>query len=106
MIGLNDVGVDQVGDELGFTDKIVDELLLVRVILANDLQRDAFDEVTRAALFGLVDDTHAAFENFADDLVPKLILNGEQTSHDVMLRNRRTKSSLGWKNKCQKNTCK
>ena len=34
MIGLDDVGVDQVGDELGLADEIFDEHLLARVILA------------------------------------------------------------------------
>ena len=30
MIGLDDVGVDQVGDELGLADEVLDEHLLAR----------------------------------------------------------------------------
>ena len=78
VIGLDDVGVDQIGDELGFADEVFDELLLVGVILADDLDGDAFDEIARAVLLGFIDDAHAAFENFADDLVAKFVLNGEQ----------------------------
>ena len=35
MIGLDNVGVDQVGDQLGFADEVLDELLLVGVVLAD-----------------------------------------------------------------------
>jgi len=31
VIGLDDVGVDEVGDQFGFADEIFDELLLVSV---------------------------------------------------------------------------
>ena len=34
MIGLDDVGVDQVGDELGLADEVLDEHLLAGVIRA------------------------------------------------------------------------
>ncbi len=78
MVGLDDVGVDEVGDELGLADEIINELLLARVVLADDLDGDAFYEVARAVLFRLVHDAHAALENLADDLVAELALDGEQ----------------------------
>src|ERR1043166_559842 len=44
VIRLNDVRVNQVRNELRFTDKIVDEHPLVGIILADDLDSDAFYE--------------------------------------------------------------
>ncbi len=81
MIGLDDVGVNQVGHQFGFADKVFDERLLVGVTLANDLDGDAFDEVARAVLLGLIDDTHAALKNLSNDLVAELALNREQAAH-------------------------
>ena len=81
VVGLDDVGVDQVRHQLGFADEILDELFLVGVILADDLHGHALDEIARAVLFGLIDDAHAAFENLADDFVAELALNGKQTCH-------------------------
>ena len=79
MIGLDDVGVDQVRDQLGFADEIIDELFLVGVILANDFDGDAFDEFARAVLLGFVNDAHAAFKNLADDFVAKFVLDCEES---------------------------
>ena len=73
----------KIRDQLGFADEVIDELFLVGVILANDFDGDALDEIAGAVLFGFVDDAHAAFENFADDFVAKLVLNCEQASHQV-----------------------
>src|SRR2546426_685780 len=84
MVGLNNVGVDQVGNEFGFPDKIIDELLLVCVILPNYFDGDAFDEAARAQLLGFVHHTHSAFKNFANDLVMKFVLDGKQ-GHEAML---------------------
>jgi len=92
MISLNDVGVDQVGDELGFADEVLDELFLVGVVLADDFDGDTLDEIAGAVLLGLIDDAHAAFENFADDVVPKLVLDGEQR-HRLMVMKLGLKSS-------------
>ena len=50
MVSLDDVGVDEVGDELGLADEVLDELLVARVVLADDLDGDALDEVARAVL--------------------------------------------------------
>src|ERR1041385_5937956 len=48
VIRLNNVGVNQIGNELRLTDKILDELFLVGIILANDLDGDALAKFTRA----------------------------------------------------------
>src|SRR5437868_4556232 len=45
MIGLNDVGVNQVGDELRLSNEIIDELFLVGVILPNDLDGNSLHEI-------------------------------------------------------------
>jgi len=92
MVGLDDVGVDEVGDEFGFADEVFDELLLVGVVLADDFNGEAFDEIAGAMLFGFVDDPHAALENFADDVVVKLVLNGEEC-HRLMVVKLELKSS-------------
>ena len=102
MIGLDDVGVDQVGHQLGLADEILDELLLVGVILADDFHGHAFDEVARAVLLGLVNDAHAALENLADDFVAELVLYGKQPCHAEMLVNCRVKSSLRWRKSSEK----
>ena len=78
MVGLDDVGVDEVGHQLGLADEVLDELLLAGVALANDLDGDTLDEVARAMLLRLVDDPHAALKNLADDLVTQLAVNGEE----------------------------
>lgn len=85
MIGLDDVGMDQVRDQLGFANEIIDELFLVGVILPNNFHGDALDKFARATLFGFVDDPHAAFENFSNDFVPEFVLDSEQASHGSML---------------------
>ena len=75
MIGLDDVRMDQIGNELGLADEILDEHLLAGVIGADDLDGHALHEITRAVLLGFINDPHAALKNFADDLVAKLALN-------------------------------
>ena len=81
VVGLDDVRVNEVGHELGFADKILDELLLVGVALADDFDRHALDEVARPVLFGFVNDPHPALEDLPDDLVAELRVNGEERSH-------------------------
>src|SRR5207244_5174730 len=75
MVGLNDIRMNEVGDELGLADKIVDELLLVGVALANDLDVYAFYEIARTVLLGFVYDSHAAFINFADNVISELAMD-------------------------------
>jgi hypothetical protein len=78
MVGLDDVGMDQIGDELGLADEILDEHLLARVMGADDLDGDALGEIARAVLLGFIDNSHAALKDFADDFIAKLALNGEE----------------------------
>ena len=78
MVGLDDVGVDQVRHQLGLADEILDEHLLAGVIVPDDLHGDAFDEIARAVLLGFINDAHAALKNFADDFVAELVLDAEQ----------------------------
>ena len=94
VIGLNDVGMDQVGDQFRFADEIFDEGFLVGVALADDFDGDALDEVARAVLFGFVNDAHAAFKDFSNNLVAELTLNREQAAHPRMLCQWSVKSSL------------
>ncbi len=94
VIGLDDVGMDQIGHQLGFADEVLDELLLVGVVLADDLDGDAFDEFARAVLLGFIHDPHAAFEDLAHDLVAELVLDSEE-GHARMLVERDLKSSPG-----------
>ena len=60
------------------SDEILDEHLLARVMGADDLDGDAFDEIARAFLLGFIDNPHAALKDFADDFVVKLALNCEE----------------------------
>jgi hypothetical protein len=92
MIRLDDVRVNQIGDELGFADEILDEHLLGRETRPNDFDGDPFDEFLRAVLLGLIDDAHAALKDFAGDFVVKFVLDCEQR-HARMLENWPVKSS-------------
>src|SRR5581483_10160251 len=79
VVGLDDVGMDQIRDQFGFADEVLDEGLLTGIILADDLDGNALDEVAGAELFGLIDDAHAAFEDLADDLVAEAAFDSEQS---------------------------
>jgi hypothetical protein len=92
MIGLDDVRVDQVGDELGLADEVLDEHLLAGVIRTDDLDGHALDEVARAVLLRLEHDAHAAFKNFADNFVAEIALDFEQR-HAWIVGNLASKSS-------------
>src|SRR5678816_2691117 len=82
MIGLNDVGVNEIGDKLCFPNEVIDELPLVGVILPDDLDGDAFEEIVGAELLSLIDNTHSALKDLAYDLVAKFILYGKKR-HDA-----------------------
>jgi hypothetical protein len=69
MVGLHDVRVNQVGDELGLADEVLDEHLLAREIRADDL------------------DGHAlALKNLADDFVSKIALYCEQRHAPMVIK--------------------
>src|SRR5688500_2221776 len=81
VIGLNDVGMDEVGDEFCFADKVFNEDLLIGEILANDLDCNTLGETARAFLLTFVNNAHPAFAEFAKDLVVEVALDGEQPWH-------------------------
>src|SRR5262249_7558899 len=76
--------MDQIRYQFRLADKIIDKLLLVGVVLADNFHGDAFNEVARAMLLGLVDNAHTAFEDFSNDIVAKLTLDREE-GHKTML---------------------
>jgi hypothetical protein len=73
--------MNEVGDEFRFADKILDEDLLIREILANDLDRYPLREAARATLLAFIDNAHASFAEFANDLVMEIALDREQSGH-------------------------
>ncbi len=77
VIGLHNVGVNQIGDQLGLADEILNEHLLAGNVRADDLDGHALDEIARAVLFGFINNAHAALKYFADDFVTEFTLNGE-----------------------------
>jgi hypothetical protein len=84
--------MNQVRYELGLANEIFDKHLLAREIRTNDFDGHAFDEIARPVLFRLIDHAHAAFKNFADDLIPKIALDGKE-SHVWIFGNYASKSS-------------
>ncbi len=100
LVGLDDVRVNQVGDELGLADKILEEHFLAGEIGADDFDGDAFDKSARAVLLGFIHDAHAALKNFADDFIAEFVLDGEKR-HARMVGNCPAMSSLAaaWQRK-------
>jgi hypothetical protein len=75
VVGLDDVGVDQVGDEPGLPDEILLEFGDRGVLLADQLHGDRLPELPGPVLVGLVHDAHAALRDLADHLVVDLVEN-------------------------------
>jgi len=86
VVGLYNVGVNEVGDQFCLTNEVINEGVLVGVILADHLDGNTLHEVTGAVLFGLIDHAHAAFEYLAYDLVPEFIFDREESHAAAMLR--------------------
>jgi len=78
LVGLDDVRVNQIRDELGFADKIIHEHFLTAKIRANDFDGDTLDEIARAVLFRFIDNAHATLENLPGDFIAKFVLDGEE----------------------------
>jgi hypothetical protein len=95
VIRLDNVGVDEIRNEFGFANEIIDELFLICVILANDLDGDSLDKPLRALLLRFIHYSHSALKNFADDFITKLVLYGEE-SHKLMLSQLRQLSSTAF----------
>jgi hypothetical protein len=81
MIGLDNVGVDQVGHEPGLANEVLLKLLDARILLTYQLDGNKFMEIARTVLVSLVDNSHAAFGNLPEQLVVELVENKLQGSH-------------------------
>jgi len=77
MVGLDDVRVDQIGDELGLADEILDEHLLARVIERMILMATRLTKL-RAPFCSASYTIPCRLKDFADDFVVKLALNCEE----------------------------
>ena len=78
MVGLDDVGMDQVGDEACLPDEVGDEIRLTGQLSTNDLDRNALYEAAGTMLEGFVHDAHAADVDLMDDLVaefPRMVFS-------------------------------
>jgi hypothetical protein len=73
VVGLDDVGVDQIGDEAGFTDEILLKLFEGGVFFADEFHRDDFSEIARAELDRFVNDAHPALCDFTSHLVMEFV---------------------------------
>ena len=91
-IDRDDARVAQRGGGACLTEEPV-ERCLVADLPTNDFDGDPFDEIPGATLFRFIDDAHAALKDFADDVVTKFVLNGEQR-HVAMLLKVNGKSSF------------
>jgi hypothetical protein len=86
VVGLDDVGVDEVGHEPGLADEVLLELLDRRVLLADQFDRDDLLEISGAALVGHVDDTHAALRELLDHLIVDFVEDVFDRGHVVKKR--------------------
>ena len=69
VVRLDDVGVDQIGDESGFADEVFLKLGDGGVLFTDELYGDLLAESTSADLEAFVDDAHAARRDLADEFV-------------------------------------
>src|ERR1700690_547036 len=69
VVGLDDVGVDQVRDEAGLPDEVLLEFRYRRVLAADELHGDRLLELAGPVLVRLVHDAHPALRYRADHLV-------------------------------------
>jgi hypothetical protein len=75
VVGLDDVGVDEVGHQPGFADEVLLKLLDARILLPNELDGYQFAKVPCAVLEGLIHEAHAALGNLPQQLVMKFVEN-------------------------------
>jgi hypothetical protein len=73
MVGLDDVGVNQVSHQTGFTDKIVLKFGDGGVFLADQFNSHSFTELAGASLTGLEYNAHTTVGDFADHLVVEFV---------------------------------
>ena len=73
MVGLDDVGVDEIGHQPGLADEILLELRDAGIFLPNQLDGDSLAEIAGALLHRLVNQTHSAFGQLVRQLVFQLV---------------------------------
>src|SRR5262249_46893977 len=77
LVGLDDVGVNQVRHQLRLANEVLNEHLLAGEVWTDNFDGDAFDKITRPQLLGLVHNSHTTLKNFADDVVAEFVLDRE-----------------------------
>jgi hypothetical protein len=75
MVGLDNVGMDQVGDEASFADEVFLEFLDRGILFTNQLNRYHFTKIAGTELMRFINDSHAAIRNLARHLIMKLVEN-------------------------------
>ena len=83
VVGLDNVGMDQVGNESRLADKIVLKFFDGRIFFPNNFYRDNLPEITRSELHGFIDEAHAAFRDLAGHLVVELVENVLKCGHRI-----------------------
>ena len=78
MIGLNQIGVDQVREQLCFRDEIVYELVLPCEARSDDLDGDVFYEIPGSVLLRLIHGTNRSLINQFQDLISIVALDREK----------------------------
>ena len=72
VVGLDDVGMDEVGNEPGLADEVILELLDGRILLANQLNGHDLAEIARAPLQRFEDKAHPTLGNLPSHLIVEL----------------------------------
>ena len=73
MIGLHDIGVDQIRDQAGFANEVLLELRYCIVFLADKLNRYGLTELARTMLISLENFTHAPLRDLANHFVGNFV---------------------------------
>ena len=86
VVGLNDVGVDQIRDQSSLADEVLLELRDGRVFLTDQFDRDDLAEVSSTALHRFIDQSHAPFSDLSSQLIVQLIEDVLEGSHGAQER--------------------
>lgn len=81
VIGLDNVGMDQVGNESCLTNEVALELCDRRIFFPDNFYRDDLPEIAGSKLHGLVDEAHAALRDLAGHLVVEFVEDVLKFSH-------------------------
>ena len=83
MVGLNDVGMNEIGHQAGFTDEVLLEFGNRGVFFADQLDRHTLAEVSGAFLKCFVNEPHAAVGDFSHHFVKNLVTQVLELAHVV-----------------------